>query len=101
MYTETEKVDITTIYHQIKNQIKCLSPTFKKGRISGDQNKCRKCNIIYRSKADIHMDPVWDSVWVNCEQCECQYWVHMRCLGFVIHNKNFNIFEESMKYFCP
>ena len=53
--------------------------------------------MVYESKTDDHMD----SVWVNCEQRGFQYWVHLRCLGYVIQDKNTNIFQESMKYFCP
>ena len=86
VYAQTEKVEINNnlLSNQESNQ-QC-SPTFKKRKISGDQNRCRKCNIIYGNKTDDHMD----SVWVHCEQRGCSYWVHLRCLGFVIQ-------EESMK----
>ena len=83
MYAQTEEVEINNNLFSNQESNQQCSPTFKKIKISGDQNSCRKCNIIYGIKTDDHMA----SVWVNCEQRGYQYWVHLRCLDLSFRTK--------------
>ena len=77
-----------------------LAVTPSKRRISsigsGDRNKCRKCQIAYESK----MDNDLNSLWINCEQRNCKYWVHLACLGIVVDEEKEDIFTENFQYFC-
>ena len=75
----------------------CTSTPSKRAKRNlrqNDPNKCAKCSIKYGTK----MDETYDSVWVNCESKNCQFWCHMKCLG--MHCSNEAMFSESVKFFC-
>ena len=77
----------------------CLSTPSKRKKRStvADRNKCRKCQLQYGSK----MDNDFNSIWINCDQITCDYWVHLACLGFMVGQDEEESFTVMAKFVCP
>ena len=37
-------------------------------------------------------------VWLGCSQKNCDYWVHARCLGFIVRSEN--AFDNIRSFYC-
>ncbi|XP_057308062.1 probable basic-leucine zipper transcription factor S [Hydractinia symbiolongicarpus] len=53
---------------------------------------CNMCHIC-----EIEHEKDLDSTWVNCNRRNCDYWVHVVCVGIDISDK----WLKNLKYFCP
>lgn len=81
-----------------KNNANITTPSKKSPSTTPENSKsCRKCRLSYGTK----MDDAYNSVWVNCNTKKCDYWVHLKCLGFALKDEdNPNPIEELL-FFCP
>ena len=60
-------------------------------------NTCRKCKVRHGSRTDNQ----FNSLWTNCNQRRCDYWVHLFCLGVVVQEKDEDKFCKLFDYYCP
>ena len=73
-----------------------LTPSERK-RKSGDANTCKKCHQKYGSK----MDRITDSIWINFGKRSCNYWAHLKYLGFCFQEKEHETqFAEKVQFIC-
>ena len=83
-----------------KNSASCSSTSTpsvcRRKKNSVDRNTCKKCQIPYAGR----MDNEYNSLWINCEQRNCDYWVHIACLGLVVTEEKEQEFSENVKFFC-
>ena len=76
-----------------------VSTPSSKRRRSGkanDSNICRKCFVKYGSATDNK----YNSIWINCAQRRCDYWVHVYCVNLVVTEGKEDDFDSIVKYFC-
>ena len=63
---------------------------------TADSNNCTKCQIRYGSK----IDDKYGLIWINCSAKNCQYWVHLYCIGISCDDEDQEEFGKLVKYFC-
>ena len=97
MLTSTPDVSLVGLPSGSRSEESTLaSPSVKRKKLASNRNICRKCKISYGGC----MDNEYESIWINCEQRGCDYWVHLNCLGFVVKEEDEEIFSKTVKYFC-
>ena len=69
----------------------------RKSRNGDDKNICRKCFVSYGSATDNQ----YDSIWINCANKKCDYWVHGYCINLVVREGKEEEFDDLVKFYCP
>jgi len=64
-------------------------------------NLSEESNVIDSTKACAECEEDQDSLWLNCREEGCDYWVHVCCLGFIIKKEKEEAFVNKMRYRCP
>ena len=73
------------------------TPSGKRKKASVNRNTCRKCLTVHDSETDNK----YNSMWINCSQRRCDYWIHAFCLGIVVEETNEEEFAKLFYFFCP
>ena len=71
------------------------TPSRKKKK-AADRNNSAKSQIHYGSK----MDDIYGSIWINSSVKNCQYWVHLYCIGISSNDEDQEESGKLVKYFC-